>query len=80
MLDFSEWSGWEEEVEGQAVCLYCDFSSSNAEKLRQHMLELHDFDLHDVKLRLNLCYYQQVKLINYIRRQVNKHEILGYLT
>ena len=34
------------------------------------MQELHDFDLHELKLRLNLNYYQQVKLINYIRRQV----------
>jgi len=57
-------------MEAQAVCLYCEFSSSNAEKLRLHMHELHDFDLNDVKLRLNLSYYQQVKLVNYIRRQV----------
>lgn len=66
----SEWSGWEEEVTGQAVCLYCQFSSSNADKLRLHMQELHDFDLQELKLRLNLDFYQQVKLVNYIRRQV----------
>jgi len=66
----SEWAGWEETSEGQAVCLYCPYSSSSPDKLRAHMAELHDFDLADVKLRHNLSYYHQVKLINYIRRQV----------
>ncbi|KAL4226433.1 hypothetical protein ACF0H5_014416 [Mactra antiquata] len=64
-----EWSGWVEDIEGQAVCLYCKYSSSNADKLRQHMIELHDFDLQEIKRTLNLSYYQQVKLVNYIRRQ-----------
>ena len=32
--------------------------------------ELHDLDLQEIKLRFCLSFYQQVKLINYIRRQV----------
>ncbi|WAR26888.1 ZN277-like protein [Mya arenaria] len=71
-----EWAGWEE-TDGQAVCLYCQFSSSSTDKLRLHMQELHDFDLHELKLRLNLTYYQQVKLVNYIRRQVHLGVCIG---
>ncbi|XP_069141616.1 zinc finger protein 277-like isoform X2 [Argopecten irradians] len=65
-----EWEGWQEEAGSQAVCLYCMFSSSNSAKLHAHMQELHDLDLQDVKLRMNLDFYQQVKLINFIRRQL----------
>ncbi|XP_062617716.1 zinc finger protein 277-like [Saccostrea cucullata] len=63
------WGDWEE-AGSQAVCLFCDFSSCVADKLTAHMQELHDFDLKEVKLRLNLNFYQQIKLINFIRRQV----------
>lgn len=72
-----EWSGWEEQSSGQAVCLYCDFSSSNPDKLLQHMQELHDLDLQEIKLRHNLNFYQQVKLINYIGRQVHLGICIG---
>ncbi|KAL3852351.1 hypothetical protein ACJMK2_016006 [Sinanodonta woodiana] len=72
-----EWSGWEEEAGCQAVCLFCEFTSSNAEKLRSHMSELHDFDLQDIKLRLALNFYQQVKLVNFIRRQVHLGICIG---
>ncbi|XP_052251294.1 zinc finger protein 277-like isoform X2 [Dreissena polymorpha] len=72
-----EWAGWEEESGGQAVCLFCSFSSSNADKLQLHMQELHDFDLQDMKLSLRLTYYQQVKLVNFIRRQVHLGVCIG---
>lgn len=71
--DFSDW----EEPGAQAVCLYCEFSSSIPEKLSSHMQELHDLDLNEIKLRLNLNFYQQVKLINYIRRQVHLGVCIG---
>ncbi|XP_063401923.1 zinc finger protein 277-like isoform X2 [Mytilus trossulus] len=71
--DYSDW----EEVGAQAVCLYCEFSSSIPDKLHAHMQELHDLDLKEIKLRLNLNFYQQVKLINYIRRQVHLGICIG---
>ena len=33
--------------------------------------DVHQFDLHHIKLELNLNFYHQVKLINYIRHQVS---------
>lgn len=71
--DYGDW----EEVGAQAVCLYCEFSSSIPDKLHAHMQELHDLDLKEIKLRLNLNFYQQVKLINYIRRQVHLGICIG---
>lgn len=67
--DEESWEDWEE-AGSQAVCLFCDFSSCMPHKLTAHMQELHDFDLKDVKLRLNLNFYQQIKLINFMRRQI----------
>ncbi|KAL5015294.1 hypothetical protein ScPMuIL_009564 [Solemya velum] len=66
-----EWSQWEDTAGSQATCLFCEFVSSNCVRLKMHMQELHDFDLTELKLRLDLSFYQQVKLINYIRRQVH---------
>lgn len=71
--DFSDW----EEPGAQAVCLFCEYSSSIPDKLTSHMQELHDLDLNEIKLRLNLNFYQQVKLINYIRRQVHLGICIG---
>nr|XP_022299535.1 zinc finger protein 277-like isoform X2 [Crassostrea virginica] len=68
--DEESWEDWEE-AGSQAVCLFCDFSSCVPHKLNAHMQqELHDFDLKEVKLRLNLNFYQQIKLINFMRRQI----------
>ncbi|KAK3102972.1 hypothetical protein FSP39_015396 [Pinctada imbricata] len=71
-----EWEGWEESG-SQAVCLFCEFASGNAERLNSHMQELHDLDLKEIKLRMNLNFYQQVKLVNYIRRQVHLGICMG---
>lgn len=72
-----DWEGWREEAGSQAVCLYCEFSSSNPAKLGAHMQELHDLDLQEIKRTLNLDFYQQVKLINFIRRQVHLCTCIG---
>ncbi|KAJ8302312.1 hypothetical protein KUTeg_021299 [Tegillarca granosa] len=78
--DKEEWESWQDVAGSQAVCLYCEFSSGDAEKLQLHMQELHDLDLKELKLRLNLNFYQQVKLINYIRRQVHLFTCIGCQT
>ncbi|XP_021369204.1 zinc finger protein 277-like [Mizuhopecten yessoensis] len=75
-----EWEGWREEAGSQAVCLYCMFSSSNPAKLSAHMQELHDLDFQEIKLKMNLDFYQQVKLINFIRRQVHLCTCIGCQT
>ncbi|XP_066284421.1 zinc finger protein 277-like [Branchiostoma lanceolatum] len=66
-----EWGDWEEEG-AQAVCLFCDFSAESIDKLTEHMMDAHSFDFRNVKESLELTFYQQIKLVNYIRRQVHQ--------
>lgn len=64
------WDDWTDEAGAQAMCLFCEFSSCLEEKLKSHMLELHDFDLQ--RIQKTHTFYQQVKIINYIRRQIHQ--------
>ncbi|GAB1608687.1 zinc finger protein 277-like [Argonauta hians] len=65
------WDGWHDETGPTAICLFCQFSSAESEVLFKHMKDTHGLDLNAVKEEHNLDFYQQVKLINYIRRQVH---------
>lgn len=66
-----EWKDWEEEGPG-AKCLFCDTTSLDLKVLLEHMKEIHSFDFHEVKTKLQLSFYKQVKLVNFIRRRVNQ--------
>ncbi|CAG5136307.1 unnamed protein product, partial [Candidula unifasciata] len=72
-----EWSGWNEESDSKVVCLFCDSSCVVQTDLQLHMKEKHSFDLQEVNNRLQLNFYQKVKLINYIRRQVYHRTCYG---
>ncbi|XP_059142564.1 zinc finger protein 277-like [Physella acuta] len=65
-----EWAGWDEESQYKVVCLFCDTSCAVQADLQKHMKENHCFDLQEVNHKLQLNFYQKVKLINYIRRQI----------
>ncbi|XP_037077256.1 zinc finger protein 277-like [Pollicipes pollicipes] len=65
-----DWSDWEEPPANGAVCLFCDFSTTDVDALPAHMAAEHAFDFCELKTRLRLSFYQQVKLVNFIRRQV----------
>ncbi|CAL1530995.1 unnamed protein product [Lymnaea stagnalis] len=67
---FSEWAGWDEEAHSKVVCLFCDSSCAVQAELQNHMKDNHGFDLQEVNHKLQLNFYQKVKLINYIRRQI----------
>ena len=69
-----DWLDWRRYLPG-AVCLFCPAtypsSGSDVDELFEHMKSAHNFDFTRTKDDLNLSFYQQVKLINYIRRQVH---------
>ncbi|XP_070558091.1 zinc finger protein 277-like isoform X2 [Ptychodera flava] len=65
-----EWADWDESVGAVAYCLFCDYNSTMIGSLQRHMTDGHGFDLKGIATTLGLNFYQQVKLINYIRRQV----------
>uniref|UniRef100_UPI00358FB951 zinc finger protein 277 isoform X2 n=1 Tax=Myxine glutinosa TaxID=7769 RepID=UPI00358FB951 len=87
--DWSDWQGFPE----CAVCLFCDAMAESTEKLHEHMQEMHEFDLPRLRHELGLSFYQQVKLVNFIRREVyrkrcyacsssfsNRNELVTHMT
>ncbi|XP_064633183.1 zinc finger protein 277-like isoform X2 [Lineus longissimus] len=72
-----DWSDWKEEAGSHAVCLFCDSQAATSDLLMEHMKVTHNFDLHAIKGRLKLNFYLQVKLVNYIRRQVYQNSCLS---
>ncbi|XP_058511004.1 zinc finger protein 277 isoform X3 [Ochotona princeps] len=78
LLDHQEedWSDWKEHPVS-AVCLFCEKQAETVEKLYVHMEDAHEFDLLKIKSELGLTFYQQVKLVNFIRRQVHQCRCYG---
>lgn len=71
-----DWSDWQAHPVS-AVCLFCDHQSETMDQIYTHMKENHDFDLHKLRIELNLRFYQQVKLVNFIRRQIHQSRCYG---
>ncbi|XP_069759918.1 zinc finger protein 277 isoform X2 [Narcine bancroftii] len=64
-----DWSDWQGNPTC-AVCLFCEKAKDSTEKLHLHMKTAHCFDLLKLKSEMGLNFYQQVKLINFIRREI----------
>ncbi|XP_031695356.1 zinc finger protein 277 [Anarrhichthys ocellatus] len=71
-----DWSDWRAHPVS-AVCLFCDHQSETMEQIYTHMKEAHGFDLHNLRTELNLRFYQQVKLVNFIRREIHQSRCYG---
>lgn len=71
-----DWSDWQAHPVS-AVCLFCDHQSETMDQIYTHMKVGHGFDLHKLRTELNLRFYQQVKLVNYIRRQIHQSRCYG---
>ncbi|XP_013802710.2 zinc finger protein 277 isoform X2 [Apteryx mantelli] len=65
-----DWSDWEEHPMC-AVCLFCEQQADTTEKLYFHMQNSHGFDFLKIKSEHGLNFYQQVKLVNFIRREIH---------
>ncbi|KAG5887309.1 hypothetical protein JTB14_006453 [Gonioctena quinquepunctata] len=63
-----EYSDWNEK-EDQITCLFCQKTETNINNLCLHMDADHEFDF--IIQTENLDFYQKIKLINYIRRQMH---------
>ena len=68
--DENDWKDWRGDQSG-AICLFCSASYTEMNDLLNHMTSIHDFDFQDVRNSKRLNFYQQLKLINYLRRQVH---------
>jgi len=67
-----DWGDWTEE-EWTAVCLFCEHMDRTASQLITHMKDEHDFHFPNKKEYPATGFYQQVKVVNYIRRQVHQN-------
>ncbi|CAH0549502.1 unnamed protein product [Brassicogethes aeneus] len=63
-----EYSDWEDSQD-DITCLFCVKKDTNINTLCLHMDGDHDFDF--VEVTKSLDFYQKIKLVNYIRRQVH---------
>ena len=67
--DEKEIEDWNDPIQTY-FCLFCDNSCEDDQEILDHMINQHQFDLRAINTNNNLSFYNQVKLINYIRRQV----------
>ncbi|XP_011868388.1 PREDICTED: zinc finger protein 277 isoform X2 [Vollenhovia emeryi] len=63
----SSWSDWNDESIG-ITCLFCNYSNKEFTCILGHMKETHSFDFEETVKDLN--FYQKVKVVNYIKRQI----------
>ncbi|XP_027058235.1 zinc finger protein 277-like [Pocillopora damicornis] len=73
--DEEDWSDWKGDLP-PCVCLFCESSSPATNEILQHMKEEHLFDFYTIKSSFGLDFYHQVKIVNYIRRQVYKNNCI----
>jgi len=64
-----EWSDWTEEAP-LTLCLWCPHTNRDVNSVIRHMVEAHDFDMFELKEKMELGFYHQVKIVNFIRRQI----------
>ncbi|XP_074619362.1 zinc finger protein 277-like isoform X1 [Acropora palmata] len=67
--DEGDWNDWKDDLP-PTVCLFCDNSYPVTRQVLQHMKDEHCFDFLAVTHSLGLDFYHQVKIVNYVRRQV----------
>ena len=65
----NEIDDWNDDPGLCLYCLFCDDCFEKEDGILDHMLSKHDFDLKSIITNRNLSFYNQIKLINYIRRQ-----------
>lgn len=69
--DVADWGDWNETTSMSITCLFCDSKFEQWEPTLQHLKNNHRFDF--ASLVSHMDFYQKVKLVNYIRNQVEKN-------
>ncbi|XP_041458691.1 zinc finger protein 277-like [Lytechinus variegatus] len=70
--DEESWDDWEDDLHTNLVCLFCKHNASMVDDLFTHMVQSHHFDLQKFKEDNALNFYDQIKLVNFIRRSVHQ--------
>ncbi|KAH8337887.1 hypothetical protein KR067_008561 [Drosophila pandora] len=65
----SDWSDWAADGEPSSIkCLFCPHLGGTFSVLKEHMIDAHRLDFDQATSSLN--FYQRVKVVNYLRRQL----------
>jgi len=64
-----EWIETEDASAEELYCFFCDFVAPSYETLLTHLYDTHDFEYEKICSQLSLSFYQQLKLINWIRME-----------
>jgi hypothetical protein len=70
--DWSEGGEDDLEVDDPSMCLFCTRIIPTQVELKAHLLDTHAFDFRRVVNALELDFYGQMKVINYIRERTSK--------
>merc|ERR1712131_282194 len=60
------WTEFDSIEHNQLYCFFCDAVFNNSKELNNHLYSEHDFEFEKIKENLNLTFYEQMKLINWI--------------
>ncbi|XP_018399588.1 PREDICTED: zinc finger protein 277 [Cyphomyrmex costatus] len=63
----NSWSDWNDESI-KIICLFCNYSNNEFTCILRHMKKTHNFDFEETVR--DLTFYQKVKIVNYIKRQI----------
>ncbi|ORY47346.1 putative arginine n-methyltransferase [Rhizoclosmatium globosum] len=64
---------WIEDDTSTVVCLFCAATSTSIDDTLKHLNEAHHFDLVNEGKTLGLDFYEGIRLVNYIRKQVKEN-------
>lgn len=80
ILDLKDDEGWEdaepEEEDTQFISLMDDEVFSDINQMLTHCKEKHNLDFLDIRQKLALDFYGNIKLVNYIRSQVHSGQVI----
>lgn len=68
-----EYSDWKENTD-DITCLFCQHKEADFCRTCNHMKDVHNFDFPAVTEQLN--FYQKIKLVNYIRKQIHNKQCI----
>ncbi|XP_037954658.1 zinc finger protein 277-like [Teleopsis dalmanni] len=64
----SDWSDWNDDKLPPLNCLFCNQKENDYKSFKEHVLNKHQVDF-DESIR-SLNFYQKIKVVNYVRRQI----------
>ncbi|KAF2216105.1 hypothetical protein CERZMDRAFT_94484 [Cercospora zeae-maydis SCOH1-5] len=71
--DSEGWDDVEDDTEDVSIkCLFCDEVFSGASAMNEHSAKTHEFDLAKVQAQHDLDFYSSMKLVNWLRAQVQQ--------